>query len=139
MKNDELLQAAELIAGWEPFAWKEIGVTPIDKQVLNKLIFVARAHVAEHSADDGQLLTEAWLISAGFVKRGLYALARTIETATCTFVLSCADYENLPCCWEMWNEFDDNTEPEGSCLPCQPKTRGEVRRLCEALGIELRA
>lgn len=123
MKNDELLQAAQLIAGWEPFPWREIGVASIDKQVLNKLIFIARAHVAEHRADDDEPVTEEWLVSAG----------------------SQAIKDIGPHCWPIGLFCYVAIYIDGSLrlgvdryritLANTIATRGDVRRLCKSINI----
>ncbi len=131
--NDELRAAAmDIIGKWEAKA----GDSPVAELVRNAMK-LAEGFINEHPADDAEPITEEWLSSIGFSKRGMFAMDIKVPSKTCTFALSCADYENLPCCWELWNEFDDSTPSEGACLPCQPQNRGDVRRLADALGIPL--
>lgn len=109
------------------FAVGELGV---DEELLS------RAWLAER---DSTPIDESWLRSIGFVDRGKFALSLKVnDEEACTFALSCSDFQNIPCPWEIWNELDDNTPSEGAGLPCQPETRGHVRRLAAALGIALK-
>lgn len=86
-------------------------------------IKLAYAYLAEHPADDELAVDEAWLRSVGFSDTkwdGEVELGRLYAHCGTTIALS------------LCGEYSD----ESVALPC--KTRGDVRRLCKALGIELK-
>jgi hypothetical protein len=94
---------------------------------------VASAYLAEHPADDAEPVDEAWLESVGFV-HGDSAIgsprmnsprAPVDETQVVTIESDGAAYYDV----------DDG---HWVILP-DVETRGDVRRLCAALGIELTA
>lgn len=89
---------------------------------ISDAVLLADAYLAEHQEDDDELVTEQWLRENGFCNyRGWPQTRIGIETLAGLY-LSWNSAENafrLDCC--LW---------EGS-------TRGDVRRLCKALGIEL--
>lgn len=88
---------------------------------------LARAYLAEHPADGGEPITEEWLQSVGFEPR---------KGSKFHFVYDAAPYMTIM--WDYredelmighaqtWKRLGDN------------RTRGDVRRLCRALGIELK-
>lgn len=86
---------------------------------------LAGAYFAEHPADDAEPVTDDWLKSVGFTIRG-----------QCYGELACPPGETR---WSL--ELDQfgalpvasNEHPFRNYC----KTRGEIRRLCSALGIEL--
>lgn len=83
---------------------------------------VVNAWLAEHPSDDDEPVTEEWLREIGFTYDDEWGA--TYIYGYKTFPLW---YEDL--CGEWgWGEAE---------LP-SPKTRGDVRRLCRALGIELK-
>ena len=94
---------------------------------------VADAYIAEHPADDGDAVTEEWLLGCGFLpaawcrpkrdgdagRSGSYSLG----DLHLLFVIDCLDEPGFWCLGGI------NTAP----LP----TRGHVRRFCAAIGITL--
>jgi hypothetical protein len=83
--------------------------------------FLARAYLAEHSADDGEPITADWLRSVGFTSGNGYLQK------------------------ENWKNRIDYLESIGRLFingrgiewQGETGTRGDVCRLCRALGIEL--
>lgn len=104
---------------------------------LRQALTIVRSH-AKHPADDDTVIDEMWLRSIGFTVRYEFGLRLRIKTdeTSCDFVLVCADYMNLPCCWELWNENPNPVDNEGAALPVSPVTRGQLRCLLAALGVE---
>lgn len=97
---------------------------------------VVRAWLADHPADDGETITEAWLRSAGAEDfaddDGVYAFGFRIHDRAVLSV--CADN----------GSFSAVNRDEAECVVlCNSpeavlKTRSQVRRLCDALNIKLR-
>jgi hypothetical protein len=91
---------------------------------------------------DSEPVSEEWLRSVGFEKFGMSSLRieapSQLPEGVARFYLNCTKYMNILGPWELWNCFDDTAQPVGVCLPCVPKTRGDVIRLCSVLGIELK-
>ena len=85
---------------------------------------LARAYLAEHQPDDDAPVTDKWLYSVGFSDD---------RTGTPTLGPLHIQYAVL-------TDDNDREYPAYACirsLPITvPKTRGDVRRLCRALGIE---
>lgn len=80
------------------------------------------AYLAEHPADDDEPITERWLLSIG------------VQHAENTrYVLSQGKYERI---WLYFWETGINAELAGGG-EIVFATRGDVRRLCAALGIDL--
>lgn len=81
---------------------------------------LARAYLAEHPADDGEAVTAEWLEVVG--------LSDAIELPEQFGIQFYPDgYAGL---WYYYGPGKD--------LRIECKTRGDVRRLCKALGIELK-
>ena len=86
---------------------------------------VVVAYLDEHPADDDEPVTGYWLLSVGFTPFGeammwSYRLGEVVVMGVSPETLA-----------------DGNWGYNGKRLP-RKKTRGDVRRLCEALGIELK-
>ncbi len=89
---------------------------------------VAEAYLAEHPADDGDGLSVEWMQAVGFVQSGggWWRLGEGTNS--------------------MALDYHDNTEvgdvfrlPSGSYTPgINVQTRGQLRRLCAALGVPLK-
>ena len=90
---------------------------------------LASLYLAEHPADDGEDVTEEWLESVGWRRNRGYMDSPQIGDS-CFQLTWCSLGQS------MLLECDDNDQPDVT-LP-HIKTRGDVRRLCEALGIELK-
>lgn len=80
---------------------------------------LAEAYLAEHPADDDEPLSQEWLSS---VSRGVFGKVAFVS------------YELLDDA-SVWRMLGDD---RGWYLFTSVKTRGDVRRLCRALGIELK-
>lgn len=107
-------------------------------QFIRDAQIVANALKAEHHADDGEAIDEAWLRSAGF--------AMPPENKHCPFIFSPesrADCELRLSYWlgsesrDSLPELAIDANQEEFKIP-QPATRGDLRRLCAALGIPLK-
>jgi hypothetical protein len=93
------------------------------------LIDVCRAWLAEHPADDEQSIDTKWLLSLGFEWN-------ENETSDYLWVNNPKsgnkfDFVYLPtsCVWLLSDEINE--------LTLDVRTRGDVRRLCRALRVEL--
>ncbi len=93
---------------------------------------VADAYLAEHPADDGEAITEDWLRSVGFSESNMNGQSMLISC-------DCGDPV------EMWIEEDglvslvQSNVNDHVCLTGKKyATRGQLRRLCLALGIQLK-
>ena len=86
---------------------------------------IVKAYLAEHPADDGEPVTEEWLLGVGFIQ-GKSKNSRLIflDYFTIDDLLS---GECSVCGWA------DHVTLRSTC-----KTRGDVRRLCTALCIPLK-
>ena len=84
---------------------------------------VAEAYLAEHAADDGEAVTAEWLRTVGFYGKVNRPLSFTQGELTLVI--------EGPRCWI-------NMGMRTKHLPPNIKTRGDVRRLCNALGVELK-
>lgn len=103
---------------------------------------VTTAWLQEHPEDDDTPLTAEYLRSLGFIDHGSFGLSLEFKKAygddTATFRLVASDWPNLAegCCWEIYCKSIE-CEEEGTMLPCEPTTRGQLRKLCSLLGIKL--
>ena len=98
---------------------------------------LARAFIADHPADDGEPVTEDWLVAAGFRLDALEPWRLTIgvpdgasPNERQVFGVSLDDFSTAIEC------FTGDEETDMVCLRKMP-TRGDVRRLCAALNIPL--
>jgi hypothetical protein len=116
-------------------------LSPNDKAAL-KAVVLAMESATVH-ADDGDAVTEDWLRSVGFTETSdndalRLEFRKPYGEDTAVFHLQCSDRHNLlDCPWEIWVQSIE-CEREGAMLPCEPQTRGQLRRLCEALGVPLK-
>lgn len=100
-----------------------------DVQYWKDIRTLLKAYDSEHPTDDDVPVDEEWLRSVGFVKHeALWQWAA--GTDGLLRVLYWPEYHH----GEWWIESPDNRMSE---IP-DAKTRGDVRRLCRALGIELK-
>ena len=83
---------------------------------------LARAYLAEHPADDGELIDRDWLESIGLYGRSLGQIELSHRDGTGWFFSVLADEHGI-----YWSTIDKPFH-----------TRGQLRRLAAALGIELR-
>jgi hypothetical protein len=119
IKTDETFEESPYFCkGTRKSSWFE-GELGDDEESL------AKAYLAEHPVDDEELVTEEWLRSVGFK-----------EEANEFGSLSIGPDSML-----VWETFTD-APPEFFIRTWElrhVKTRGAVRLLCKALGIELKA
>jgi hypothetical protein len=97
-----------------------------------------RIRAAEHPADDEEPVKEEWLRDSGFIRED-----SDPECERETNWLWFGGGESLGVCWGtelhawmVWHGDDSGPRIMPSAL--WPKTRGDVRRLCKSLGIELK-
>lgn len=133
MTTDELRAAAEEVANGEPtvdvheYHGEEVGeiiVERLREEWREAAVAVARACLADHPADDGEPVTREWVKSV-----------LPTRTLSITFTNPDGD-EMLLGIIPVWTT---NTEWKAwlDGLPiCRVPTRGHVRRLLAALGIE---
>ena len=100
---------------------------------------VANAYLAEHPTDDEEPVTESWLESCGGnVCHGCEDEPGSVEfgkSRTLSLVLS--QYDDM----EFWRVFLEHPSSKAFAMHDQlpdVNTRGNVRRLCAALGITLK-
>lgn len=112
--------------------------------VIDDAVEIARAYIADHSADETEPVTEAWLRSVGFLPNGddLGEFAIRLWSVGET---EC--YGTDPAMHYLWSVVDNSswleaygTGGESLCLVelATNNARGDVRRLCRALGIDLK-
>ncbi len=98
---------------------------------------VARAYIAEHPADDGERITEDWLLSIGGEELTAGDKRRGIAVGK---------EPGLVLCWRWGHPKNRSWSLEhwtagGECgwleLENEPQTRGEFRRMAAGLGIFL--
>ena len=83
-------------------------------ECIKDLFVLAQAYIAEHPADDDEPVTDEWLDSVFGTDDSL-----------------CTEWH------DEWGEKITWLDKFGLVSIPMPKTRGDVRRLCRALGIEL--
>ena len=91
---------------------------------------LAESYLAEHPADDAEPVTEEWLLSVGFKRAEDDPVILVLPSTDTGRAMTYVTIE--PC--ELRLEADD-----GGSIWIGERTRGDVRRLCTALGIELKA
>lgn len=86
---------------------------------------LAAAFAAENPADDGEVVTEEWLLAVGFSRDGDHLAIHTSIAAR-------------PCNQHV--QFYPRTRQwyVNGCRLENKTTRGDVRRLCRVLGVELK-
>lgn len=85
--------------------------------------------LAEHPADDDEAVTEEWLESVGFKHRVL----RSEFGYECMSIYLKIDNDDQ---WFFGTDYGHEFDAE--VMLKTPATRGDLRRLCKALGIELK-
>jgi hypothetical protein len=111
--------------------WRMPSGFGLDEEDVNELrTEVAAAYLDEHPADDGEAVTEEWLLAVGFQKHEWHP-------SKVTFVRADALDIGLWNVDDGWKAMVLMSEHSASCIRRGLRTRGEVRRLCQCLGIEL--
>jgi hypothetical protein len=105
---------------------------PNDDSPLLKLCWqLARRFVAEHQADDGEAITEEWLRSVGFTDHRLGVGIGKAQGGGSVLYCSLKPVGIEPD-WYLDAGHSPMTHVH------EPQTRGAVRRLAAALGIDLK-
>lgn len=91
---------------------------------------VVGAYLAEHPADDDEPITEEWIATTSLYK----CLSGT------NYHLGCGEGSGMCLFWYLVEDFGKGPGwyLEECPLPIQPKTRGDLRRLCAVINIDLR-
>jgi hypothetical protein len=119
--SDELRAA---LTAFETSDYSEITAV----EVLRRIVDAAKRHLAEHPADDGEPVTEDWLVSIGFWRRGGDELCSPRDGRW----MLIHDADPVPGYSSRWNlSFPGCQQGLGYDLP----TRGDVRRLLTALNV----
>jgi len=134
---DETRRAAERLTGDWDKTYPPVPHTATVDAVLLDTARVAKAYLAEHPADDGEPLTADWLdaitrdkegashwrLSSGPRAAGAVAVEVVIRPSYCT----------VEVCGRLLREWWPLADDAGR----RRYTRGDLRRLCAALGIDL--
>ena len=88
---------------------------------------LATHYLAEHPADDAEPVTEDWLLSVGFTRNKIDQVILILESKDLGRAMT---YITISPC-ELCIESDD-----GGSIWLGERTRGDVRTLCRALGVE---
>lgn len=112
------LQAAAELADWLTVAGAVAQGTV--KSNYQRIIAILREHAAEHPADDDEPIDEAWLLDCGFLPDAYGLELREPDTG---WAIGVTDSH------KRWEYMGREINP--------PKTRGQLRRLCAALGVRL--
>lgn len=86
---------------------------------------VVQAWLSEHAADDEELATQEWLMERGFAEIGYYTYERILHLA----LVKVYAYARPVGCWEISLFVAEHHVKNNP-------TRGDVRRLLAALGIQ---
>lgn len=99
-------------------------------QLFDDMQTLAQAYLDEHPADDHEPIDEAWLRSVGFEERNGWELVQfTPMGGKAYFAVS-----PLNGCFPARYFCDWNCDSVYKFV----ETRGELRRLCKSLGVEMR-
>lgn len=109
----EELNALEMI---RDMVGAKLDLANASDECLNDIWIAAQIALREHPADDDEKVTAEWLDVLGFEYGNLSGL-----------------YIRNP----RWSRHETPTNVFTKVVP-HPETRGDVRRLCRALGIELK-
>ena len=127
---DELRAAAERVAKY--IRKKEPDMLSVGKPMqafMADVRKVAAAYLAEHPADDAEPVTEDWLLSIGFTRNKIDQVILILESKDLGRAMT---YITISPC-ELCIESDD-----GGSIWLGERTRGDVRTLCRALGVEMK-
>lgn len=126
--SDNLKESIEDIQ----YCYESLFSDPDDRPgYLNSAMAVVRAYLAEHPDDENEAVTVEWLLSVGFAEDD-----QATEGVDYVWINS-GDraYFDLQCWFKnTWRISDSDND---IALPA-PMGRGDVRRLCAALGIKLK-
>jgi hypothetical protein len=140
--TDELRAAAERRRRWRECLGRPGGLAEspyanddgIGFLRVSDAMTLADGFLADHSADDAEPVDEGWLRTVGFTEGGLaeWHIAfghRGYDKLLFLAAIKEAQIVNLA--------GDEYGSDDGAHLPDKYPTRGHVRRLCAALGIDL--
>lgn len=129
----ELMAAANRLADEKLEDWQG---TSGDCANMRAAIKLARWYRADHPADDGEAITVEWLKSVGFRRFMQPANGQSLSITVWPVVISrWVNKGGLPVMWSVKKFADEPDDWLTQCLT--PVTRGDVRRLCRALGVQL--
>ncbi len=121
--SDKLREAAER---WKANVYRDFDSLNASRQQCYDSATLADAYLVEHPADDGEKVTEEWLLASGFTPHPEFR-GHSIYNKTQSI--------------EVWIA-DGGICVEGEYISRKfggDYTRGDMRRLCSALGIELKS
>ena len=126
MSNELRAAANEIMTAWKD---RPVGYNPSTKEIAG--YYLADAYLAEYPADDGQLAMPQWMEEIGLGESSFGRTERRFEIVSGVRIIFFAC--EGPKCWrsELW---------VGSKVTVlkEDLTRGDVRRLCKALGVTLK-
>lgn len=135
---DEIRAAAERLTGDWDKSYPPAPHTATVDAVLLDTARVAKAYLAEHPADDGEPLTRDWAKTCGWshVAGASGVGAALYHDEANLYAHTPPAKSGLPWCVELWPE-DALSNGKGPYRAVTVRTRGDLRRLCAALGIDL--
>lgn len=135
MSTEELRAAANR---WQEgnYSYSALDCDTYSDSEVADMRLLARAYLAEHPADDAEPVTAEWLRSVGFCREMQPASSNNLTIRHGSAIVTrWMNSDNVPR-WSVRMYADETPDWVPPCI--QPKTRGDVRRLCKALGIELK-
>lgn len=134
---DETRRAAERLTGDWDKTYPPVPHTATVDAVLLDTARVAKAYLTEHPADDGEPLTADWLDAITRDKEGAshWRLSNGPRAAgaVAVEVVMRPSYCTVEVCGRLLREWWPLADDAGR----RQYTRGDLRRLCAALGIDL--
>ena len=131
--TDELRAAAERVLSnseddhWLDFADNPVFLPGVRPWFADAVVELASAYLAEHPADDDETVTEEWLRSIGFTSDG------RVSDVNMTISYPTGKREQVVLAWATLDDAPPHFYLGETILWVRP-TRGQVRRLIEALG-----
>lgn len=106
--------------------------------ILIGAVTLAKAYLAEHPADDAELVDFAWLIAQAEEHHSDSGYGDGVWWEIGPLSFTCGDYQSDP--GEPRETVATDWQVEGEKLPkaLVPRTRGNVRQLCRMLGVTLK-
>jgi len=125
--NKRIVMSLRRLRAGEYGDGKKVELWNVSRQRMNDVCELAAAYLAEHDEDEHEPITEDWLIAAGVF--GAIDMGNNFWFQVYPHLGSC----QIGCTngqeFYGWDEEID--------LP-PVKTRGDVRRVCKALGIQIK-
>lgn len=126
----DLRKATEAVLGMGYEDAEDVAGDFTSEEIESEIWAMARSYCSEHPVDDEEPITLGWLRSVGFV-RHMQSAASNDLSITCDKSSLCLHEK-----W-VWSCYSAIQLPSYIPAALAPKNRGQVRRLCSALGIEL--